>query len=135
MRNSHISNNLSSSSTVLLYNAMRLPFYRVLWIIIHLIADLIEAAYNFGIEFRENFANFIKNITQARRFHVLTDDRKLIESHSSEIKTIPKHLAVILNANSEDDVDLKQLTNLVVWSLSSNINFISFYDYQGKYPK
>lgn len=112
---------------------MSLSFYKVLWIIIHLLADVIETIYIFGLEFRENFLNFIKNITQVRRIQGEKDDKQLIESHLSDLKKLPKHLAVILNANSVRDVDVRQLSNLVLWSLSSGVNFISFYDFKGKY--
>jgi hypothetical protein len=107
--------------------------YKLLWIIVHLLADLIETLWHFGFEFRENFRNFIKNFTKTRQFHESTDDKHLLESRIQELKKLPKHLAVILNANNTQDVDLRQLTNLVLWSLSSGVNFISFYDYKGNY--
>lgn len=112
---------------------MSFSYYRVLWIIIHSLADLVEAIYHFGLEFRENFSNFIKNMTKSIQTDQLTSDRQLIERHLNKITKLPKHLAVILNVNSGKDVDLKQLTNLVLWSLSSGVNFISFYDYKGKF--
>lgn len=98
----------------------------------HLLVDLIEAIYFFGLEFRENFSYFIKNISQPKHSHDYNDDRLLIESRIDELKKLPKHLAVILNANSEKDIDILQLTKLVLWALSSGVNFISFYDYKGK---
>lgn len=110
---------------------MSFPYYKVLWIIVHLIADFIEAIGYFGLELRENLYNFIKNITKARQKQELGDDKRLIECHINEIKKLPTHLAVILDINKEKDVDLKQLTNLVLWSLWSGVNFISFYDYRG----
>lgn len=109
---------------------MSFSYYKVLWIIIHYLVDILEAIYHFGLEFRENFINYIKNMRQTGEF---IDDRHLIERHLSEIKKLPQHLAVILNANSEKDVDLKQLSNLIFWSLSTGVNFISFYDYKGNY--
>jgi hypothetical protein len=111
---------------------MSFTFYKVLWIILHFVADLIEAIYFFGLEFRENFANYVKNITKERRIQEEDDEKQLIECHLNDLKKLPKHLAVILNANSEKDVDLRQLSNLVLWSLSCGVNFISFYDYKGK---
>lgn len=112
---------------------MSFSYYRVIWIIIHSFADLVEAIYHFGLEFRENFSNYIKNMTKSRQTDQLTCDRQLIERHLNEITKLPKHLAVILSVNSEKDVDLNQLANLVFWSLSSGVNFISFYDYKGKF--
>lgn len=112
---------------------MSFSCYKVLWIIAHFLVDLLEAIYYFGLEFRKNFYNFIQNITKIR--HQKTgDERHLIENHLNDIKKLPKHLAVILSVNSKSDVDLKQLTNLVLWSLSSGVNFISFYDYKGTKP-
>lgn len=110
---------------------MSFSYHKVLWIIAHFLADLIEAIYYFGLEFRENLFNFIKNISKPTQAHNYKDDRLIIESRISEIKKHPKHLAVILNANSGRDVDLEHLTNLVFWSLSSGAEFISFYDYKG----
>lgn len=112
---------------------MSFPFYRVLWIVLHFLADFAETIYHFGFELRENFSNYIKIMTKSRHTDQLTDDRQLIERHLSEIKKLPKHLTVLLNADSEKDVDLMQLTNLVLWSLSTGVNFISFYDYKGNF--
>lgn len=110
---------------------MSFNLYKLLWIIVHLLADLIETIYFFGLELREKLSNFVKNITKVRRFQKDKDDEQLIESHLKELKKLPKHLAVILSANSENDVELQQLSNLVLWSLTTGVNFISFYDYKG----
>lgn len=110
---------------------MSFSYHKVLWIIAHFLADLIEALYFFGLEFRDNLFNFIKNISQPAPTSDSKDVRLIIESRISEIKKHPKHLAVILNANSRRDVDVEHLTNLVLWSLSSGVEFISFYDYKG----
>lgn len=111
---------------------MSFSFYKVLWMILHLLADLIEAIYYFGLEFREKLVSFIKNISQTNTTADCKDENLLIERHIHEIKKHPKHIAVILNAKSKRDLDLHQLTNLVQWALSSGVNFISFYDYKGK---
>ena len=111
---------------------MSISFFKVLWIIAHLLADLIEAIYYFGLEFRESFSNFVKFLSQSRQDKSFSDDSQTIESRIKEIKKLPKHVAVLLNANSEKDVDVKKLTNLVLWALSSGVEFISFYDYKGK---
>lgn len=111
---------------------MRFSFYKLLWILLHLVVDLFEAIYFFGLEFRENFANFIKSMTTERRFQGGEDDVQLIERHISHLKKLPKHLAVIVKAEDKRDVDLRKLSNLVLWSMNSGVNFISFYDYKGK---
>lgn len=104
---------------------------KVLWYLIHLLVDLFETFYYFGLEFRENFYNFIKNITKDQPISTKESELQLIESSVLDLEKIPKHIIVILNINNEKDVDLSQLTNLIYWSLSSGINYISFYDYKG----
>lgn len=114
---------------------MNISYPKVLWIIIHLLTDFIETIYYFGLEFRENLTNFLINfinISQSRRVHNLFDDCQIIENRIKEIPKLPKHLAVILSANSENELDVRKLTSLVIWALSSGVEFISFYDYKGK---
>lgn len=110
---------------------MKFSFYKLLWILLHLVVDLCEAIYFFGLEFRENFINFMKSMITERRFQG-AEDVQLIEQHISHLKKLPKHLAVIVKAEDKRDVDLRKLTNLVLWSMNSGVNFISFYDYKGK---
>lgn len=111
---------------------MSFSFYKALWLLAHALVSLIEAIFHFGLEFRENFCNFIKKISQSGSNHTSTSDRLLIEDRLHELKKLPKHLGVILSVDSEKDVDVQKLTRLVTWALSSGINFISFYDYKGK---
>lgn len=111
---------------------MSYSYYKVLWLLVHALVSLFEAIFHFGLEFRENFCNFIKKISQSRCNHTSKSDRLLIENQLHELKKLPKHLGVILSASSEKDVDVQKLTRLVTWALSSGINFISFYDYKGE---
>jgi hypothetical protein len=111
---------------------MSVSLYKVLWFVLHLLADLVEAIYYFGLEFRENLLSFIKNISQTATGEDFKDEKCLIERHIHEIKKHPKHIAVVLTAKTKWDLDLSQLTKLVNWALSSGVNFISFYDYKGK---
>lgn len=117
---------------------MVLSYLKVLWTIIHLLVSLVESGYNFGLEFREkskNFVNFIQNIGRSKRNHDYRDDKLLIERTLVEIRKYPRHLAVILNVNKQEDVDVSQLISLTIWAMSSGTNFISFYDYKGKYDR
>jgi hypothetical protein len=111
---------------------MGFSFYKLLWALLHVLVDLLEAIFFFGVEFRENFFNYVKNLNKRRRKHEKESDAKLIEQHITELKKLPKHLAVIVKAENEKDVDLRKLTNLVLWSMSSGVNFISFYDHKGE---
>ena len=112
---------------------MEAVLLKVLWYIVHLLVDLFETFYYFGIEFRENFLNVIKNITKDQPSSTKESELQLIESSVQDLEKIPKHIIVILNINNEKDVDLSQLTNLIYWSMNSGVNFISFYDYKGKH--
>jgi hypothetical protein len=111
---------------------MNFPFYKLLWTLLHLLVNLLEVIFVFGLEFRENLFNYVKKLSQVRRTQEKEDDGMLIERHISQLKKLPKHLAVIVSAECGGDVDLKKLTNLVLWSMNSGVNFISFYDHKGE---
>lgn len=112
---------------------MSFSCYKVLWILLHFIVNVLEALFYFGLEFRDKISNFTKNFNQSPIRHEKADERQLIESHLHELTKLPKHLGVILNASSENDVDLKKLASLLSWALGTGINVISFYDYRGNY--
>lgn len=107
-------------------------FFKLLLFVLHWLADLIEAIYYFGLELRENLKSFIKNINQPRRLNSFKHDILTIESRIKQLEKLPTHLAVLLNADTGLDVDVKNLTDLVLWALNSGVEFISFYDYKGK---
>lgn len=53
------------------------------------------------------------------------------EFYKNKIKTIeklPKHVTILLNG---EEPRYKDLANLVLWCISFQIQFISFYDYTG----
>ncbi|KAG5684307.1 hypothetical protein PVAND_013542 [Polypedilum vanderplanki] len=104
---------------------------KAIWFIIHFIVDLIESLFYYGLEFRENFIYFIKNISIDSLSRSKKNELAYIEARINDLKKLPKHIAVILNINNKKDVDLSKLVNLVSWSMNSNVNFISFYDYKG----
>lgn len=106
-------------------------FLKLIYLIVHAVVEWIEAFYYFGLEFRDNFHDFINNLLSIRRSRTLASDKLYIEQRVHEIKKIPKHFAVILNISDETDVDLSRLVDLVSWTLSSGVNFITFYDFKG----
>lgn len=106
-------------------------FYRLLWLITHNLATVAVHLFFVGLEFREKIVNFIKNITQERRKSVVESERHHIESHASCVKKLPKHLVVILSIEHAKDVDLGRLGKLIEWSLWSDVNYLTFYDYKG----
>lgn len=104
---------------------------KIIYLIVHVLVEWIEEFYYFGLEFRDNFYNFVNNVVRDRQMKTLQDEKVLIEQRLHELKKVPRHLAVILHLNRETDVDLSRLADLVSWSLSSGVNFISFYDFKG----
>lgn len=100
---------------------------KLIYLIVHVLVEWIEASYYFGLEFRDNLLNFINNVVPIRQ--LMTSAQMQQRLH--ELKKVPKHLAVILNIKRETDVDLSRLADLVSWSLGSGVNFISFYDFKG----
>lgn len=105
---------------------------KVIYFIVHVLVEWIEAFYYFALRFRESIYNFINIAFRERQTRSpLKNEKVLIEQRIQEIKKIPKHLAVILNIKSERDVALSRLADLVQWSLCSGVNFISFYDVKG----
>lgn len=111
---------------------MKSILLKAIWFLIHTLVNIIESLYYFGLEFRENFINFIKNSMRSRKLYSKDDENLLIARRIHELKRLPKHIAVILHINNEEDVDLFNLAKLVSWSLNSGVNFISFYDYKGE---
>lgn len=106
-------------------------FYKFLWILAHNLAALSLTLFYIGLEFREKIINFLKIITKDRRKSTDESDRHQIECHTSYVKKLPKHLAVILTLEHDKDVDLGRLCKIVEWSLVAGVNFLTFYDYRG----
>lgn len=104
---------------------------KLIYLIVHVLVEWIEAAYYFGFEFRDNLSNFVNNVVRVRQLKTSSHEKVHIEQRLHELKKVPKHLAVILNIKRETDVDLSRLADLVSWSLTSGVNFISFYDFKG----
>lgn len=106
---------------------------KIIYLIIHTLIDWLEAFYYFGLEFRDNFYDFINKIIREDKSKSFEDEIVIIERKVQELKKIPKHIAVLLNLQDETDVDLSRLSDLIFWALNSGINFISFYDHKGKF--
>ena len=107
---------------------------KLIYFIAHLLVDWIEKFYYFGLEFRDNFSNYIKYVVNGRQINQIktsTNEKVIIEQHVHKLSKIPKHIAVILNISQRRDVDLSGLSDIVLWSLHTGVNFISFYDFEG----
>jgi hypothetical protein len=107
---------------------MRLSLYKIIWHLINIAFSLFETIFFFSIELREYVDNFINSTMPKHQ----DDEKLLIEKNVRVLKKVPKHIAVILTIDSEKDVDLMRLTDLVFWALhTKGIDFISFYDCKG----
>lgn len=106
---------------------MSSSIHKLIWIVVHLLANLITKLYLFGIQFCDFSSHFFKNIQNNNS----NNEKRMIDGSINEIKKVPQHLAVMLDLENEKP-DLQTLTNLVFWSLNCGINYISFYDYEGK---
>lgn len=112
---------------------MKHPVYFELWMMLHWLADIIEAVFYFGLELREKLRCYTENIIKLRHpKRYLEDEAQLIERHISKLSKTPKHLAVILTADKRNEVEPDKLANLVTWALTSGVNFITFYDFRGE---
>lgn len=92
-------------------------FYYVLWLLAHTVVAL---------------------ITQTRDVYLLVYNRLLRGDKLPQLRKLPQHLTVLLPSSpptspaSTNSKHLDILVNLVLWSLATNIQYVSFYDPLGK---
>ncbi|XP_065156852.1 dehydrodolichyl diphosphate synthase complex subunit nus1-like [Atheta coriaria] len=88
-------------------------FYYVLWLLAHTVVAL---------------------ITQTRDVYLLVYNRLLRGDKLPQLRKLPQHLTVLLPSSpptspaSTNSKHLDILVNLVLWSLATNIQYVSFYD-------
>lgn len=93
----------------------------ILFNLVHLIYTILEI-----ICVLKQFVTFIWNCRNVSNTHI--DDVLFIEKHSGTLKRIPKHVVYIVR---NDDFSLIDFANLIIWSLTAGVSFISFYDKEG----
>lgn len=100
----------------------RMHVYKGLYLFVHSIYTILEYAYN--------ALNFVINaiVTICHEVLPATSKNKQIKCELYKINKRPAHLTVLLG---HEEPSLKELANLIVWCLATQITFISFYDYKG----
>lgn len=106
-------------------------FHKIVWILLHTIANIAEKIYEIGLFLYEILKNFQRAHNSRKSSNY---EKSVIEEHIHNLKKIPQHLAVLLNCNAKDCElpKYENLANLVCWAFELGINYISFYDYRGK---
>lgn len=67
--------------------------------------------------------------TLFNEFQTKTERVKNLETRLHLIDKRPKHLVIILGAEKNN---FKNIAKIIIWCISSQISYISFYDYNGK---
>lgn len=99
--------------------------YRICYIYLHFLYTVFNYIW-------EGFLGVYKVLTSfCHELLPLTEKNRLLKNKLHKITKKPRHLTVLLDA---EQGNIKDLANLVIWSLASQISFISFYDYKGKCP-
>lgn len=100
----------------------RMHVCRGLYLFLHSIYTIFEYVYN-ALDFVIRAI-----ITICHEVLPRTEKTKQIKNELHKIIKTPGHLTVLLG---HDEPSLKDLANLIVWCLATQITFISFYDYKG----
>lgn len=61
-------------------------------------------------------------------FFLEPEKSKYLQKRLQSISKRPKHLTVVLGA---DEINFKEIAKLIIWCITTQISFISFYDYNG----
>lgn len=62
------------------------------------------------------------------QFFLEPEKSKYLQKRLQSISKRPKHLTVVLGA---DEINFKEIAKLIIWCITTQISFISFYDYNG----
>lgn len=102
--------------------------YKCLWLLIHLVAQLVD--------FCSVTATFLQSHLQylfTNAFHTsadsANDDKRAIEWSKKHLTKIPSHVTLILGDNSPSD---ETISRLICWASTVGVRRISLYDYKGK---
>lgn len=96
--------------------------FRALYLFVHSVYTIFE--------YVRNALHFVINAIVSICHEVLpaSEKHKQIKSELNKIIKTPAHLTVLVG---HEEPSLKDLANLILWCLATQISFISFYDYKG----
>lgn len=96
--------------------------FKLLYVITHGVYTLFHLFYTYLIHVNLSIkAFFYEFLSESER-------RKYIQNRLQYITKRPKHLTVILGA---EEVNFKDIAKLIIWCITTQISFISFYDHKG----
>lgn len=82
------------------------------------------------IAFVELIVGFLKFFPQ---YNILSSKKCLpakVQADAKQLRKLPQHIGLIV---VENDISYKDLANIVVWSVTMGISYISIYDVNGMY--
>lgn len=103
---------------------MFINIHIVIWHLLQLIFDIVDIVCRL-VTFSKAKCKKIERLLVGEDFSA---EKTLIERNKWKLTKIPTHLAVIL---ATELPDFRALSKIIIWSLSTGIQNISFYDHQG----
>lgn len=91
--------------------------YRVCYTILHTIYTIYEIQHTFFRLLKVKIIEFCHEFTCINKRNYYIKPEK-----------VPRHLTVLLG---QEEPSVKDLANIVLWCLATNITYLSFYDYKG----
>lgn len=95
---------------------------KVLYVIVHCLYTSFHLFYEYlshvNVNLKTLFYEFLSETNKA----------KYLQSCLQKVSRKPKHLTVVLG---EEETKLKDIAKLIIWCITTQISFISFYDHKG----
>lgn len=102
--------------------SVKKKMWRFLLIVLHVVLSIVGKVHDAIDSLQRKYHYFLYNYVLDKR--TLWRDFRQVR----KLDKIPVHLTMLLG---QEKPSLKDLSNVVLWSLLSGISFISFYDSQG----
>lgn len=99
-----------------------IKIFKVLYVITHGLYTLFHLFYEYLGHVSGNVRNFFYEFLSE------TEKAKYLQDHLQKNGKRPKHLTVVLGG---EEFSFKDLAKLIIWCITTQISFISFYDYKG----
>nr|XP_023029465.1 dehydrodolichyl diphosphate synthase complex subunit Nus1 [Leptinotarsa decemlineata] len=96
--------------------------YKVFYVVAHAIFTIFETIYGTTNHFYDKL--FLKELLPFKGYYLPSDSNIPVKK--------PKHITVLLGL---EEPDIKDLAKLIFWCITTQISFISFYDYKGNLKK
>ncbi|XP_018576699.1 dehydrodolichyl diphosphate synthase complex subunit Nus1 [Anoplophora glabripennis] len=104
----------------------KMYMYRTLYLLVHGIYTIFEYVHNAFYFVVNTIITICHEVLPASKKH------KQIKTELHKIIKTPAHLTVLVG---HEEPSVKDLANLIIWCLATQISFISFYDYKGTLKK